>query len=198
MQGMVAELSRQVGRLATTHPARRCVQAGSWRALYIGRMYSLGLRLLACSLAAYFAWSALGAVGLVYASVLVAMAFAGPVLDAALNLRRFARVLVYGQVQGRHCAYRGRSIDVLPDLDGRQWLRLSDVRRVLPELLRDEALQRLLGDAVQALAPDPALRIEAGALVSYLAGASQLETAKFRAWVERSLAAPKRKLRPPR
>jgi hypothetical protein len=159
-------------------------------------MPSLALRLIGCSVVAYLAWLALGAVGLVYASVVVAVAVAGPLLDAALNTRRFLRILAFRRVEGRHVAYRGRSIDVLQDLDGRPWLRLDDVRRILPDLLRDESLQRLLGDAVQALAPDPSLRIEAAALVAYLEPATQAQTAKFRDWVDRSLARPKRKLTP--
>lgn len=153
-------------------------------------MRSLLLRLSACCAVAWLAWRVLGPVGLVYSSVLFAISVAGPLLDGVFKLRRLWRVLSYRHLEGRYRAYRGQEIDVLDDIDGRLWLCLSDVRKVLPGLRRDESLRSLLGDAVQALPPDKRWRIEAQALVDYLGATLDPDTAKFRRWVDRTLIFP--------
>ena len=76
------------------------------------------------------------------------------------------RQLVYRDVQGRHHAYRGTSVSVIEDENGFQWLRLSDVRKILPQLSRDELLRQSLGADIQSVLPDRSLRIRAEALVA--------------------------------
>lgn len=155
-------------------------------------MTTLALRLAACSALAFPAWSLLGPQGLVYSSVLFALALARPLVDAAAGAYGALRRLAFRDIEGRHCAYRGIPISVADDADGQRWLRLADVRKVLPGLVRDESLQRLLGPGVQALRPDRSLRIRADALVAHLSRARGEDAARFGAWTQRTLVFPAR------
>ncbi len=201
---MVAELSRQEVTFQGGPAGPRHLRVNGRQRCRLGGLVSscamvwLLLRFLACCLVAWLAWRALGPTGLVYSAVLFAITLAGPLLDLLLNVRRFGRVVAFRAVQGRYRAYRGIGIDVQDDLEGRLWLCLADVRKVLPGLRRDESLRALLGDAVQTLPPDKRWRIEARALVDYLSATVEPDTAKFRGWVERSVIFPHRHRTPAR
>jgi hypothetical protein len=153
-------------------------------------MQTIALRLLACCMAACFAWSALGAQGLVWCAPLFGIALAGPVFNAIAGAWAWLRALAYRDVEGRHYAFKGVSISVAEDDQGRMWLRLSDVRKVLPWLVGDEALRRVLGADVEAVLPDRAMRVQAEALLTYLERAALPDSVKFKNWVARSVVFP--------
>lgn len=158
-------------------------------------MLSVALRLLTCSAVTYVAWLAIGPIGIVWCAPLFGAALARPILDGLAWTYRFMRALVYRDVEGRHCAYMGISISVAEDADGFRWLRLSDVRKVLPDLSRDESLQRSLGAGVGPVLPDRCLRIQAETLVAHLGRTTHPDTAKFSRWVERTVVFPSQKTR---
>src|SRR5436190_19675926 len=158
-------------------------------------MLSVALRLLACCAVTYAAWLVFGPVGIVWCAPLFGAAFARPILDATTSVYGLLRALVYRDVEGRHCAYKGISISVAEDAEGYKWLRLSDVRKVLPELSRDEFLRQNLGSGVRQVPPDRTVRIQAEALVTYLGRTTSAETARFTRWIERTVVYPSQKLR---
>ena len=126
---------------------------------------------------------------------LVWAALARPILDAIASVYGLLRALAYRDVEGRHCAYKGISISVAEDAEGYKWLRLSDVRKVLPELSRDEFLRQNLGSSVRQVPPDRSVCIQAEALVTYLGRTTSPETAKFTRWIERTVVYPSQKVR---
>ena len=152
------------------------------------------LRLLACTAASYAAWRFWGPSGLVFSAPLFGLALARPIMEGLISGYAGLRGSVYRDVSGRHFAYRGRSLDVRMDEAGFQWLRLSDVRRLLPNLPRDDSLAQALGPACVTLQPTPP-RIQAEALHAYLAKASAPDSVKFRTWIERTIMLPAAKAR---
>lgn len=158
-------------------------------------MIQVAARLIACCGLAYLAWRSLGAVGLVYSAPVFGVAFARPILDAGADLYRLVRSLAYRDVSGRHHAYKGRPIDVVVDSDGDPWLRASDVRGVIPDFPRDEALRAILGPGGSTQGKDGSLRVGAGALHAYLVRSTAAESIRFKVWIQRTVIYPARRAR---
>jgi len=158
-------------------------------------MKSIAIRLVACAAVIYWAWTRHGPEGLVYSSLVLALAFARPIVDSVIGAFSFLRQLAYRDVEGRQYAYKGKLIDVAEDEHHHQWLRLSDVRKVIPDFPRDKTLRRLLGPGVASFGSERGLRIQDEALLAYLGMATSLESAKFKAWVEKSVVYPARRAR---
>ena len=117
------------------------------------------------------------------------VALARPIVECVASASGYMRYRAYRNVQGRHFSYEGRSIDIVEDDRGYQWLLLSDVREILPNLPRDESLRTLLGVGVATLGSS-SLRVKAEVLHEYLAKASTTDLAKFRIWIERTVIFP--------
>ncbi len=158
-------------------------------------MTSIAIRLMACGVVTYLAWSVMGPEGLVYCSVLYAMAFAKPIVEGFISVGAWLRALAYRDVEGCQFQYRGQPISVAEDQDKYRWLRLADVRKVVPHFPRDEVLRRTLGADVKTLGSERALRIKGEALWVYLGKTTSVESAKFRSWVERNVVVPSHKAR---
>jgi hypothetical protein len=144
---------------------------------------------VACCAVAYVAWRFAGTEGLVFSSLVFGAALAKPIMECVASVFGYVRYRVYRNVQGRHYSYDGRSIDIIEDDQGYRWLRLSDVRGILPNLPRDESLCALLGAGVATLGSS-SLRVKAEVLHEYLAKASTTDVVKFRIWIERTVIFP--------
>jgi hypothetical protein len=182
------ELLRASGSHKIRHPLWDFIRSATFILL------SVALRLLVCGAVTYVAWRAVGPAGIAVCAWLFA-ALARPILDAITSTYSFLRALVYRDVEGRHYAYRGISLSVAEDSDGYKWLRISDVRKILPQLSRDELLRQSLGPSIQQVLPDRSVRIRAEALVTHLGRTTNVETAKFAKWIERSVVYPSQRLR---
>jgi hypothetical protein len=156
-------------------------------------MQTIALRLLACCTVAYFAWSALGPQGLLWCAPLFGIALARPMFDAISSGLAWLRALAYRDVEGRHYAFKGVSISVAEDDEGHQWLRLSDVRKVLPWLARDESLRQILGAHLGTVQPDRATRVQAEAFLAYLARRTSPDAVPFMLWIERTVVYPSKR-----
>ena len=157
-------------------------------------LWRLGL----CGVVGWLAWGAggsAGAVGLVLVSVLFGMALARPLLDGIGARHRQAHLAAWRDVAGYHHAYRGHTLRLLDDDEQRPWLRVDDLRSVLPGLPTDEVLQRLVGERCRPMARPPVLGIEAVALWEQLQGSSKLETLKFSQWLQREVLHPAQRRR---
>jgi hypothetical protein len=156
-------------------------------------MPSLALRLLGCSAVTYAAWRALGPAGIAWCAPLFGIALARPLFDAITTTVAWLRALAYRDIEGRHYAFKGISISVAEDAEGRRWLRLSDVRKVLPWLASDAALRQSLGVDSGPVQPGRATRVRAEALVAYLERAASADSVRFKIWIERAVVYPSKK-----
>lgn len=158
-------------------------------------MKSIFFRAVACSAAVWVAWNVFGPFGIVFAAPLFGVAFARPLIDAVASTYGLLRAKAFQDVDGKHYVYRGFPINVALDARGYKWLRLSDVRKVLPELPRDESLQQILGAGLQQVSPDPSLRIRAETLVTYLNRSIERDKGKFGQWVTQMIVKPALRVR---
>jgi len=131
---------------------------------------------------------------LVFSSLVFGVALAKPIVEGVGNIYGIIRALVYRDVEGRHYAYDGKSIDVVEDSGKSRWLRVSDVRSILPHLPKDETLCALLGPGVSTIG-SPALRVRAEVLHEYLAKATTSDSLKFRLWIGRTIVFPSSRAR---
>ncbi len=143
---------------------------------------------------AWIAWRLGGrtglAFGLLLASPLAALGIAPLLIDAVGESATLARRIAYRDLSGRHVAYKGRALDVREDLSGDRWIRVADVRKVLPGFPRDRVLQETMPEALGLLHPPKMLRISAQGLDAYLARNTDAGAVRFRVWVQRELIDP--------
>lgn len=162
-------------------------------------MTPLGLaaRVAGCAFAAWGAWRVLGPIGLVVTAPLWGIAFARPLIETLGTLRRTARDAALRDLQGRHYAHAGVSIDVIETEDAR-WLRAAHVQKLLGDRADEAAFARRLGPG-QALEPKPGrwyLRDEA--VWEYLENSSQAMDARrngLRLFIQRDIIHPHRRAR---
>jgi hypothetical protein len=156
-------------------------------------MKSFALRLLGCCVVTYAAWLALGPQGIVWCAPLFGIALATPIFNAVTGAWAWLRALAYRDVEGRHYAFKGVSISVAEDDEGHLWLRLSDVRKVLPWLARDASLQQIFGAHFGSVQPDRATRVQAEAFLAYLARRTSPDAVPFMLWIERTVVYPSKR-----
>jgi len=153
-------------------------------------LLTIALRLLACAAVIYLQWRLLGLIGLVVGAPLVGVALARPILELLDMARHKTTELVYRDVSGRHFVHRGQMLDISEDEAQCRWLRLGDVRKLLPGLPADQTLQQLRPDGVRLASAGQPARIRAEALLELLARAQDPDTLKFRHWLEREVVFP--------
>lgn len=154
-------------------------------------------RIAACTLALWLAWRGLGPIGIAVTAPLWGIAFARPLIEAFGAFRRTAQHAALRDLEGRHYAHAGTSIDVI-ETDDARWLRAAHVQRVLGDRSDETAFARRLGPG-QALEPRPGrwyLRDEA--LWEYLEQSSQAMDNRrnsLRLFVQRDVIDPHRRAR---
>lgn len=75
------------------------------------------------------------------------------------------------------------------------WLRLADIRKVMPALVSDGVLRQLLGSHVRPLPPERIVRVHAEAFLAHFKQATELDTLKFMQWIERTVVFPSKQRR---
>jgi len=155
-------------------------------------LLTITLRLVACATVIYLQWRWLGAVGLAVGAPLLGVALARPILDLLGMARHKTSELVYRDVSGRHFVHRGQMLDIADDAAQFRWLRISDVRKLVPGLPADETLQQLRPDGVQLgeIRKRQPARIQAEALLELLAKAQDPDTLKFKQWLAQEVVFP--------
>lgn len=153
------------------------------------------LRLLACGAAAWLLWGLLqGPLGLVFAAPLFGIALARPVLELLGLAYATTRELAMSPLEGRHFAHRGVPLDIAEDERHHRWVRVRDLRRLLPGLPRDASLRRQFPQGL-LLDGRRGLRIDADTLLECLCKATDPDSLKFRNWLEREVVMPAATLR---
>lgn len=131
-----------------------------------------------------------GGFGLLIGAPLVGWLLAPVVFDSAAFGFRTIRWIALHPLQGNYYAYRGNSITVLEDDDGFRWLRVSDVRRTLPDLPKDASLRVIEPERTEFDEAGKRLAMRADALLQWLGKAHTPEHIRFKVWVERSVHNP--------
>ena len=115
------------------------------------------------------------------------MLLARPIYELVAHSARAAKEHALADVQGRYFVHRGVPVDIVEDDDEHRWVRVRDLRKLVPGLPRDEVLQRLFPDRAGAVPPAPDFRIRADALAEHLRAARDPAAVKLKVWVEREV-----------
>ena len=156
---------------------------------------TLVLRLALCTAIAYGLWRMLGPVGLAVSAPLFGLALAKPMLQLLAGLRDTAHARALRDVQGIHFSFRGTTIVVTEDENHQRWLRLRDLRKVLPTLPRDEVLAKRYRNGVVLHDAGGQAAIEGDTVLSHLAHVSEDHSIQFRHWLGRDVCRPAAELR---
>ncbi len=159
------------------------------------RQLLLSVGLLATSALVWlFGWrmsAGLGlAVAVVLSSPLVAVALAplvAPLLGASF---RAVKEVAYRDMQGNYFAYKGHRVRIQEDLSGSRWVRVRDIRGLVPDFPRDQVLVRIAPDAMARPEGERELYFQARSLDRYLARSRADATIRFRIWLQREVLAP--------
>ena len=173
----------------------KAVTDGEATSRLLGR---IAWRLLLAGLVCWGLWRLLGLLGVVVSAPLFGFLLARPLLDLVGASGAAVKQLALADLEGRHFEYRGVALDIAEDEEHRRWIRVADLRKLLPGLPRDELLRRQYASDCRddaATATAKALRIEAGALLAHLAKATEPATLRLKTWLEREVVAPSEKLR---
>ena len=154
---------------------------------------SITLRVAACAAAMWGAWRLFGTVGLVFVAPLFGVAFARPLIELTASALRAMRHANWRDVEGRHYAYRGRSVSVIADADGQRWIRLADIRAIVGFTASDGALFIAYPDGTCRAGRPPEPYIGAEALLVHLGKERGPESLRLKIWVERTVAFPVRR-----
>jgi hypothetical protein len=120
---------------------------------------------------------------------------ARPLLDLAIEIYQAMRRANWRELEGRHYAFKGRTVHVVVDADHQRWIRLADIRAIAGFTASDAALQvtylagwRLLGRPAVAHLSDEALLV-------HIAKERTPEAVRLRIWIEREIVFPARRER---
>lgn len=136
-------------------------------------------------------WHWFGPFGLVFGAPILGL-FAKPMVRIVTGFPRFASNMAMRRYEGRYYEFRGRSMDIHCDLQGRAWIATADARKVAA-LPNDEVLGRLAPSECGRRGEPVAWRITTDALRPLLAKSSDPEVARFSDWLEKEVAEPARK-----
>lgn len=156
-------------------------------------LLSLGL-LAATALLWHFGWRLYAGTGLVVAVVLssplAAVALAPLVAPLVGASYRAVKEIAYRDLQGNYFAYKGHRVRIQEDLSGSRWVRVRDIRGLVPDFPKDQVLVRIAPDAMARPEGERELYFQAGSLDRYLARSRADATIRFRTWLQREVLAP--------
>jgi hypothetical protein len=144
----------------------------------------IALRALLCAAMTWWMYTKLGLVAVPIAAPLFGAALARPLIDLLEAMHQSGKEHILREAQGRYWAHRGTRVDIAEDDDDARWLLLTDVRKIVPGLPRDEVMRKQYADRVAVLEPAPGLRIRADALADYLQKSTDTSSLKFKTWLD--------------
>jgi hypothetical protein len=131
-----------------------------------------------------------GLLGIVLAAPLAGALLSRVLIDGFTGGYRAMRAHAYASVQGRHYAYKSIPISIEEDEDGHRWLKVKDIRRVLPHLPKDATLGRIEPERTNPGSDGKSMHIRADALLHWLSKAQSSESIRFKLWIERTVHFP--------
>jgi len=155
----------------------------------------LVIRLTLCLALAWVGWRMMGAIGLLLGGAASALVVVRPLLELANELRHLVHARVWRELEGRHYAYHGQSVQVFEDVSHCRWVRVADVRAIVGFTATEGALALTypsgfcrIGEPAQAYLSDEALLV-------HLAKESDPRAIRFKHWAEREITFPARRKR---
>jgi hypothetical protein len=156
---------------------------------------TIALRGGICAVLAWGLWRLGLGVGVLFIAGLAGLLLSRPLMELAIAVWQAMRQANWRELEGRHYAFKGRTVLVVEDGDYQRWVRLADIRAIAGFTASDAALQvtypagwRLLGR--------PALpHLSDEALLAHIAKERAPEAVRLRQWIEREIVFPARRER---
>jgi hypothetical protein len=150
-------------------------------------LLTLLLRTAFVVLVVAYAYKVFGIFAVVFGAPLLGALVARPLIDLFAEMGYAGKSAALAGVQGRWFSHKGQRIDVAEDDDDARWLLVSDVRKIVTGLPRDEVLGRQFGDRTGVVPDVEGFRIRADALNEYLLKSQDSAAVKFKVWLEREV-----------
>jgi hypothetical protein len=160
-----------------------------------GTLALIALRLALCLAVLLPVWWWIGPAGLALTAPLFGVALARPLLDLISQTHGAIRERAYAATEGRYYAHKGVPIDVIEGEDGHRWLRVADVRRIVPGFGSDALLAKTHPGRLAYRGAPPSAYLQDDALLAQIVRALEPATLAFRHWVERDIVFPARRRR---
>ena len=162
----------------------------------IDPLLAIALRGGACSA---LAWG-LHLLGFHIAVLLLIGALAGillarPLIDLAIGSYQAMRRANWRELEGRHYAFKGRTVHVIQDADYQRWVRVADIRAIVGFTASDAALQVTYPAGWRMLGRPPLPHLSDEALLVHIAKERSPEAVRLRLWIEREIVFPARRER---
>ena len=151
---------------------------------------TIAFRLGCCLFASWTVWRFLGPAPMVLTLPAYGLLLARPLIELASAVRLLMKRAHLAPVEGRHYAFRGRSVQVIEDVERRRWVRIADVRAIVGFTASDGALAISYPDGVRRLGPAVEPHIAEQALLVHLRKERSAEAARLRLWVQREIVFP--------
>ena len=136
-----------------------------------------------------------GPFGFVFASPLLAIAVARPVMNLVADIRHKMREDLWLPEHGHYFNFKGHTIRVAEDESHARWVCIADVRKVMDFQTTEHALSLTYKHRYQELGTPAHAYLRDDALMEHLERSRNDMTLRFRTWVERTVANPGAKVR---
>ena len=126
---------------------------------------------------------------------LAGIVLARPLIDLAIAIYQAMRRANWRELEGRHYAYKGRTVHVIQDADYQRWVRVADVRAIVGFTASDAALQVTYPAGWRMLGKPPLPHLSDEALLVHIGKERSPEANRLRLWIEREIVFPARRER---
>ena len=132
---------------------------------------------------------------LLWIGALAGIVLARPLLDLAIEIYQAMRRANWRELEGRHYAFKGRTVRVVEDDDHQRWVRLADIRAIAGFTASDAALQVTYPAGWRRLGRPPLPHLSDEALLAHIAKERTPEAVRLKIWIEREIVFPARRER---
>ena len=148
-----------------------------------------------CAALAWILWRLHFGPAVVFIAALAGLLLARPLLDLAIAIWQAMRRANWRELEGRHYAFKGRTVHVVEDVDYQRWVRLADIRAIAGFTASDAALQVTYPAGWRLLGRPPLPHLSDEALLAHIAKERTPEAVRLRQWIEREIVFPARRER---
>ena len=126
---------------------------------------------------------------------LAGIVLARPLMDLAIEIYQVMRRANWRELEGRHYAFKGRTVHVIQDADHQRWVRVADIRAIVGFTASDAALQVTYPNGWRMLGRPPLPHLSDEALLVHIGKERSPEALRLRLWIEREIVFPARRER---
>jgi len=132
---------------------------------------------------------------LVWIAGLAGIVLARPLMELTIATYQAMRRANWRELEGRHYAFKGRTVHVVEDADHRRWVRLADIRAIAGFTASDAALQVTYPAGWRLLGRPPLPHLSDETLLAHIGKERSPEAVRLRLWIEREIVFPARRRR---